>query len=291
MQQNREHDPRFAHLKFENLKQYNELIQKLSAASKRLEELENRMQRRGFKRQERDQIEGSNASREASVSREQYKNAIEEWKRGYSQDWLTSMYAILAIAEQIMILLNAWNLHGQLFRLASDPLLEMLSHRLDQLLIENPPEEMLPKLKQHISVDSDGKLAFESLDEIILSNGEPVFRDLTNIKVNENPEMDQAFRAFVQDQLNAQKQSFEDKLREGVESWLNQMGYEPELNENTGEKTGVYHNRQDHSIKLTNEMLQEMMNNENHPEQTLSASLQGKFGMEFEHIVDPPRIR
>ncbi len=272
-------------LQASTLKQYVEAESKLLCDIERHNDLQHKLTMRGLKRAERSELEDVAWGQEVVKIREQYANAKEEWKRGYSNDWVTSTYAMLAMAEQLMYLLCAWNLRDRLIvRPISDFLVDNINGYLDQYLMESPPEKALPKLQNHVEIGEDGKLSFDSLKDMTRSDGHLMFGKI------DDPRLTNEQKQSIERQINTLQLALETNLRAGVNTWLNQVGYELKRETNAEgqevEIPGVYVNKQNHVTLLTQERLKQLLTNPEHPEQTLDAFLKGTFELNF-HVKSP----
>jgi hypothetical protein len=272
-------------LQANTLKQYIQAECNLLLDIEKHNELAHKVTMRGLKRNERTELEDAAWAKEAAEIRDQYAKAKEEWKRGYSNDWVTSTYAILAMAEQLMYLLCAWNLRDRLIvRPISDFLVDNVGAYLDHYLTESPPEKALPKLQNYLEIGDDGKLSFDSLSQMTRSDGKPMFGKI------DDPRLTNEQKQSIERQTNTLKLALEGNFREGVKTWLNQVGYELKRERNDAgqevEVPDVYVNKLDHNTPLTKERLKQLLTHPDHQPQSLDAFLKGRFEMDF-HAQSP----
>lgn len=246
-------------------------------------DLTHKMNMRGLNRTAGYELQDARAHAQAQRLKEFVNQAKSEWNRGYNNDWISSTYSMIALCEEIGLLYKEWNPIGHILR-EFDPVFdELINKRIDAYLYNNPPQKVLPKLRYHAEMDTNGKLDFSSLKDMKRSDGGQMFAPIESVPQSEE---EQAMNAREQMKLNALKTKLEKNLKDGVTAWLDGIGYEPERKANNAGvlvETGVFLDKRDHMTKLTAEKFKEYRDNQEHPERSFNAFLTGTFeGIDFE---------
>ena len=268
------------------------------AAEEKQAALAHKMKMHVMTRQGKYESEDNLANKQAANVLESMKSTKADWNRGYNESWISSVYAILAIAEEMAKMIRDWNPVGQLLREFESngsifPVIDLVHESIDKLLYENPPNKALPKLRYHAEIDADGKLKFDSLKDMKRSDGQPMFSNTPDPRRTEQDNADiQANVARIQGRL-------ERELHIGVIVWLDALGYErePQVDPNTQTQvvnengqpvfTGRFRDKNDHDVILTSERFKELRDNVNDEDRSLDAMLKGKFDMDFQHYNSP----
>ncbi len=260
------------------------------AAEKKQADLAHAMNMRVLHRKAGYEQQDNRAYAQANRLKEAVSQAKIEWNRGYNNDMVASLYSMLALCEEIGLLVREWGPIGQILREFETggsfplPITDMIHRKIDEYLYNNPPEKALPRLRFHAEMDVNGKLDFSSLKDMSRSDGSPMFRP---IKLDpEQSKEEQEDNAQRQLQLNQLQAGLESHLRDGVKAWLDGLGYEPEKKANAAGvlvETGVFLDKQDHHTQLTPQKFKEYRDNEAHPERSFEAFLKRTFeGVDFE---------
>lgn len=287
-----------------SLKEDIERTLRLLAEEERMNAIQHNMKKRGLQIQARESLADQRATEELAKLTEHTARLKEEWGRGYNNDWISSMYAILAICEHMYAVIKAWDPLGRgAQRYIFDSISEIISQKIDQNNIKID-KKALPALRYHVSLDKEGKLDLGSLQTMRRSDGQEMFPNLDDqaalLAHFPDEKQREAARHHIQEQIQVLRTTLETTYKAGVIDWLDRVGYEREVAKDANGEvkldannhpiyTGAYVDKRDHTTKLDKERLEQLIDNKDHPEQSLNAYLTGKFEMPFEYSLNPGR--
>ena len=197
---------------------------------------------RRLKRQQRQATHEAIAAREWKELDDILKQLKAEWSRGYNNDWISSVYSIMALSEKLGTALAA-----------SQPLLTFVelidsipvaacsvlftgrlpdntcyvSSIIRDFICDNltkmPPQVIFSNLAEHAQFTTDNKLNVDSLVDIKSTKGAPMF----NLKKNDKKELvlNEHGRPEVEPVFEESYKKLETSLKLVVTAWLDVENY------------------------------------------------------------------
>lgn len=191
---------------------------------------------RSLNKQQRQSAKDAHKKQEWNKIIKTLENLKGDWSRGYNNDWISCVYTIMALSEELgkaialsnpigeivnkLDLLTGKGLTGLLTGKIPDEnttLSQMVSEGVDNYLYKYPPEMLFPNLAEHAAFTNDNELNLDSLREMKSTNGTPMFQLKQKPEVKQKPK--EAKKDPKEDPKKAKKDPEEEKKeREG--GWL-----------------------------------------------------------------------
>ena len=206
---------------------------------------------RSLNKQQRQSEKDANANQKWKKIIENLQNLKADWSRGYNNDWISCVYTIMALSEELGKAIALLDPVGQtvekivdqldkltgkglkgLLGLAGliDPNISadnatfstMVREGVDSYLYKYPPAMLFPSLVKHAAFTNDA-LNLDSLREMKSTNGTPIF------KLKQNPEggflLDENGLPMLDDAYVPIHDNLKAALKTIVVAWLDERGY------------------------------------------------------------------
>ncbi len=216
---------------------------------------------RSMNQQQRDTKQDLESRQQWNHFAEYMKHMKAEWNRGYNNDWISTVYSMMSLGEELgkaiasskplnylldkvdlligsgIGVLGAIKNQGLDFKMPdhNENLTTMLRDTYEQGKYTAPPAQVFANLADRVQLADDGTLNLDSLRFVTSSEGNPIFKFKQHPKAKEGqpeggPIFDDKGRPELEDHFAPLYNAFEDSVKLAVSVWLDDLGYEPKAN-------------------------------------------------------------